>query len=55
MIWNKLQLEYFKCFEKLSLPLANLTLLSGVNSSGKSTVLQTLALLNQTAIDNIDF
>jgi predicted ATPase len=52
MIWNKLQLEYFKCFEKLALPLANLTLLSGVNSSGKSTVLQTLALLNQTAIDN---
>ncbi|MDM8561094.1 DUF3696 domain-containing protein [Candidatus Parabeggiatoa sp. HSG14] len=52
MIWNRLQLDYFKCFEKLSLPLANLTLLSGVNSSGKSTVLQTLALLNQTATAN---
>jgi predicted ATPase len=52
MIWNKLYLEYFKCFEKLSLPLANLTLLSGVNASGKSTILQALVLLHQSVIDN---
>jgi predicted ATPase len=50
-MWNRLYLEYFKCFEKLSLPLAPLTLLSGWNSAGKSTVLQALALLHQTAKD----
>ncbi|MCA9460365.1 MAG: AAA family ATPase [Nanoarchaeota archaeon] len=49
---NKLILEYFKCFEKLQLPLSNLTLLSGVNSSGKSSILQALVLLNQTILDN---
>jgi len=49
---NRLYLEYFKCFEKLSLPLAPLTLLSGWNSAGKSTVLQALALLHQTAKDD---
>jgi len=51
-MWNRLYLEYFKCFEKLSLPLANLTLLSGLNSAGKSSVLQALALLHQTAKDD---
>jgi len=51
-MWNRLYLEYFKCFEKLSLPLAPLTLLSGLNSAGKSTVLQALALLHQTAKDD---
>jgi predicted ATPase len=48
-MWNRLYLEYFKGFEKLSLPLAPLTLLSGLNSAGKSTALQALALLHQTA------
>lgn len=51
-MWNRLYLEYFKCFEKLSLPLAPLTLLSGLNSAGKSTILQALALLHQTAKDD---
>ncbi len=51
-MWNNLYLEYFKCFEKLSLPLAPLTLLSGLNSAGKSTILQALALLHQTAKDD---
>ena len=40
--------ELFKCFELLRLPLAPLTLLSGPNSSGKSSVLQVLVLLHQT-------
>jgi predicted ATPase len=43
-----LHLEQFKCFERLSLPLAPLTLLTGLNASGKSSVIQSLALLNQT-------
>jgi predicted ATPase len=49
---TKLYLEHFKCFKKLSLHLAPLTLLSGFNSAGKSTVMQSLALLYQTATDD---
>jgi predicted ATPase len=45
---NSLSLRYFKCFEELHLPLASLTLLSGANASGKSSVLQALVLLHQT-------
>jgi hypothetical protein len=44
----RLDLRFFKCFELLRLPLAPLTLLSGPNSSGKSSVLQALVLLHQT-------
>ncbi len=43
-----IDLEYFKCFEKLKLPFAPLTVLSGGNASGKSTVIQALTLLHQT-------
>ena len=45
---TRLDIEYFKCFEILRLPLAPLTLLSGSNASGKSSVLQALVLLHQT-------
>ena len=45
---NRLDLDHFKCFEILKLPLGRLTLLSGSNASGKSSVLQSLALLHQT-------
>ncbi|HCS93051.1 MAG TPA: DUF3696 domain-containing protein [Chromatiaceae bacterium] len=45
---DHLRLRFFKCFERLDLPLAPLTLLSGANASGKSTVLQALVLLHQT-------
>jgi predicted ATPase len=47
-VLTRLDLERFKCFEQLKLPLADLTLLSGTNASGKSSVLQALALLHQT-------
>jgi len=47
-----LELVYFKCFENLKLPLSALTLLSGGNSSGKSSTLQALALLHQTIRDH---
>lgn len=43
-----LNLENFKCFELLRLPLSPLTLLSGSNASGKSSALQALVLLHQT-------
>lgn len=51
MITN-IELKHFKCFEKLNLPLSELTLLSGTNASGKSSLLQALVLLHQTINDN---
>lgn len=45
---SRIDLHDFKCFDLLKLPLANLTLLSGANASGKSSVLQALVLLHQT-------
>ncbi len=45
---ERLDLEHFKCFELLRLPLGRLTLLSGANASGKSSALQALVLLHQT-------
>jgi predicted ATPase len=49
---RQIDLEMFKCFELLKLPLSPLTLLSGTNASGKSTVLQSLVLLHQTILDH---
>ena len=45
---TRLDLRDFKCFRDLKLPLGSLTLLSGTNASGKSSVLHALALLQQT-------
>jgi predicted ATPase len=45
---TNLSLKHFKCFELLQLPLKPLTLLSGTNAAGKSSVLQALVLLHQT-------
>lgn len=45
---DQLTLQHFKCFELLKLPLSPLTLLSGPNASGKSTILQGIVLLHQT-------
>lgn len=45
---KRIDLRHFKCFAELKLPLCPLTLLSGANASGKSSVLQALALLHQT-------
>ncbi len=44
----QLELKHFKCFEEQRIPFAPLTLLSGSNASGKSSVLQALVLLHQT-------
>ena len=49
---TEIDLRHFKCFETLKLPLAPLTLLSGGNASGKSTVMQALVLLHQTMREN---
>jgi len=50
-VLTRIDLEHFKCFELLKLPLGELTILSGPNASGKSSVLQALALLHQTMRD----
>jgi predicted ATPase len=42
-----LAIANFKAFAALNIKLAPYTLLSGLNSSGKSTVLQALALLRR--------
>lgn len=49
---SRIDLHDFKCFELLRLPLSDLTLLSGANASGKSSVLQALVLLHQTMRDH---
>lgn len=49
---TQIDLENFKCFKNLRLPLRPLTLLSGTNASGKSSVLQAAALLHQTICTN---
>lgn len=48
---TRIDLRHFKCFETLKLPLQRLTLLAGLNASGKSSVLQALVLLHQTVRD----
>lgn len=49
---TRIDLKHFKCFELLKLPLRPLTLLSGANASGKSSVLQALVLLHQTTSEH---
>ncbi|BCO27840.1 hypothetical protein MIZ03_2731 [Rhodoferax lithotrophicus] len=45
---REIHLSSFKCFDTLDLPLGSLTLLTGVNGGGKSSVMQALMLLSQT-------
>lgn len=45
---GSLHIENFKCFESQRFELGNLTLLTGLNSTGKSSVIQSLLLLRQS-------
>lgn len=45
---REIHLASFKCFDTLALPVGALTLLTGVNGGGKSSVMQALMLLSQT-------
>lgn len=45
---TEIDLQNFKCFQRLELPLGKLTLLTGFNAAGKSTTTQSLLLLTQT-------
>ena len=49
---QQIDLQFFKCFALLKLPVGPLTLLSGANASGKSSVMQALVLLHQTIRDH---
>jgi predicted ATPase len=50
---KSLRLKNFKCFEDQSFEFRRLTMLTGLNSTGKSTVLQALLLLRQSYQDRI--
>ena len=50
---SSISLINFKAFAELTAPLAPLTVLSGANASGKSTVLQALALIRQSHNANL--
>lgn len=52
---EELEVTNFKAFSSATIRLGRYTLLSGLNSSGKSTVLQALALLRQGHADMHDF
>lgn len=46
---KSIALENFKCYqEKVTFPMARINILYGMNGRGKSTILQSLLLLNQT-------
>lgn len=45
---NQIHLLNFKCFEDIRIPLANLTLMTGLNGMGKSSAIQSLLVLRQS-------
>lgn len=45
---SKIELKNFKCFENIKIPFGNVTVLTGINGMGKSTVIQALLLLRQS-------
>ena len=47
---QKIGLTNFKCFDSLELTCAPVTLLCGLNGMGKSSVLQALLVLRQSAV-----
>lgn len=48
---KRLRAENYKCFSRQNVPLAPLTVFTGENASGKSSVLQILALLQQSWLE----
>ena len=45
---DKISLKNFKCYSSMEFDLRNLNVLTGINSSGKSTLIQSLLLLRQS-------
>src|SRR5260370_13167771 len=50
---QSIELKNFKCFKEQVVVLKPLTLLAGLNSSGKSTIIQALLLLRQSYLENL--
>jgi predicted ATPase len=50
---KSISLENFKCFEHIKLDISPLTILCGINSSGKSSVINSLLMLKQSYEDNV--
>jgi predicted ATPase len=50
---ESIELDNFKCFKQQTVVLKPLTLLAGLNSSGKSTIIQALLLLRQSYLENL--
>ncbi len=50
---ESIRLTNFKCFQQQRVVLKPLTLLAGLNSSGKSTIIQALLLLRQSYLENM--
>ena len=50
---KKLNLKNFKCYEEIELKLTKINILTGTNSSGKSTLIQALKLYEETNEDNV--
>ena len=51
----KLHLSNYKAHSDTSLNLSNLTILTGLNGMGKSSIIQSLLLLRQSFLQNKDF
>jgi len=52
---SNIKLENFKCLKDQSLDLRNLNLLTGINSAGKSSLIQSLLLLKQSSLEDTLF
>src|SRR4051794_20716496 len=50
---ESIELTNLKCFKHLAIPLQPVTLLTGVNAMGKSTVMQALLLLRQSVLQKM--
>ena len=50
---KSISLENYKCFQHAKLDISPLTILCGINSSGKSSIINSLLMLKQSYENNI--
>ncbi|MCU0748020.1 MAG: hypothetical protein MUF13_00540, partial [Akkermansiaceae bacterium] len=51
---DRLGITHFKCIDQLEIGLAGITMLAGLNGMGKSTCIQSLLLLHQSAVEQTE-
>lgn len=51
---NRIYIDNYKCIEREDLEIKPLTIITGLNSTGKSTLLQSILLAEQYDVNNID-